>query len=47
MEFQFGTNWAGFARAVGGVLGALFTYEVMTAFFIEAGFLGVMLFGWQ
>lgn len=47
MEFQLGTNWAGFTRAVGGVLGPLFTYEVMTAFFIEAGFLGVMLFGWE
>ena len=47
MEFQFGTNWSGFARVVGGVLGALFTYEVMTAFFIEAGFLGVMLFCWN
>lgn len=47
MEFQFGTNWAGFAREVGPVLGALFTYEVLTAFFIEAGFLGVMLFGWN
>lgn len=47
MEFQLGTNWAGFTKEVGGVLGALFTYEVMTAFFIEAGFLGVMLFGWD
>ncbi len=47
MEFQLGTNWAGYTRAVGGVLGPLFTYEVMTAFFIEAGFLGVMLFGWD
>ena len=47
MEFQFGTNWAGFANKVGGVLGALFVYEVMTAFFVEAGFLGVMLFGWN
>jgi cytochrome d ubiquinol oxidase subunit I len=47
MEFQLGTNWAGFTQAVGGVLGPLFTYEVMTAFFIEAGFLGVMLFGWK
>src|ERR1700756_5633617 len=36
MEFQLGTNWAGFTRSVGGVLGPLFTYEVMTAFFIEA-----------
>jgi cytochrome d ubiquinol oxidase subunit I len=47
MEFQLGTNWAGFTKLVGGVLGPLFTYEVMTAFFIEAGFLGVMLFGWD
>ena len=47
MEFQLGTNWAGFTRQIGGVLGPLFTYEVMTAFFIEAGFLGVMLFGWE
>ncbi len=47
MEFQLGTNWAGFTHAVGPVLGALFTYEVMTAFFIEAGFLGVMIFGWD
>ena len=47
MEFQLGTNWAGFTRAVGPVLGSLFTYEVLTAFFIEAGFLGVMIFGWQ
>lgn len=47
MEFQFGTNWSRFTHDVGGVLGALFTYEVMTAFFIEAGFLGVMLFGWN
>lgn len=47
MEFQLGTNWSGFTQAVGGVLGPLFTYEVMTAFFIEAGFLGVMLFGWE
>lgn len=47
MEFQLGTNWAGMTAAVGGVLGPLFTYEVLTAFFIEAGFLGVMLFGWN
>ena len=45
MEFQLGTNWSGFSRMVGPVLGELFTYEVLTAFFIEAGFLGVMLFG--
>ena len=36
MEFQLGTNWPGFSRIVGPVLGALFTYEVLTAFFIEA-----------
>ena len=47
MEFQLGTNWAGFANVVGSVLGSLFTYEVLTAFFIEAGFLGVMFFGWN
>lgn len=47
MEFQLGTNWSGFTRAVGSVLGPLFTYEVMTAFFIEAGFIGVMIFGWN
>jgi cytochrome d ubiquinol oxidase subunit I len=47
MEFQLGTNWSGFTRAVGGILGVLFSYEVMTAFFVEAGFLGVMLFGWN
>jgi cytochrome d ubiquinol oxidase subunit I len=47
MEFQFGTNWAGFAKQIGDVLGSLFVYEVLTAFFIEAGFLGVMIFGWN
>ena len=47
MEFQLGTNWAGFTKKIGSVLGPLFTYEVLTAFFIEAGFLGVMLFGWN
>jgi cytochrome d ubiquinol oxidase subunit I len=47
MEFQFGTNWPGFAEKVGPVLGVLFVYEVLTAFFIEAGFLGVMIFGWE
>ncbi|BCD91737.1 cytochrome ubiquinol oxidase subunit I [Francisella halioticida] len=46
MEFQFGANWAGFAEKVGPVLGSLFTYEVLTAFFIEAGALGIMIFGW-
>ena len=47
MEFQLGTNWSGFTATVGDVLGALFTYEVLTAFFIEAGFLGIMIFGWN
>jgi cytochrome d ubiquinol oxidase subunit I len=47
MEFQLGTNWSLMSQMIGGVLGALFTYEVLTAFFIEAGFLGVMLFGWN
>jgi cytochrome d ubiquinol oxidase subunit I len=47
MEFQLGTNWAPMTQTIGGVLGALFTYEVLTAFFIEAGFLGVMIFGWN
>lgn len=47
MEFQLGTNWNSFTFMVGSVLGPLFTYEVLTAFFIEAGFLGVMLFGWN
>jgi cytochrome d ubiquinol oxidase subunit I len=46
MEFQLGANWAGFAQKVGPVLGSLFTYEVLTAFFIEAGALGIMIFGW-
>lgn len=47
MSFQLGTNWGQYADAVGPVLGSLFTYEVLTAFFVEAGFLGVMLFGWN
>lgn len=47
MEIQLGANWSVFSREVGPVLGALFTYEVLTAFFIEAGFLGIMLFGWE
>lgn len=47
MEFQLGTNWANFTRQVGSVLGVLFTFEVLTAFFIEAGFLGILFFGWN
>jgi cytochrome d ubiquinol oxidase subunit I len=45
MAYQFGTNWSEFSRFAGGVTGPLLTYEVLTAFFMEAGFLGVMLFG--
>ncbi|WP_322011106.1 cytochrome ubiquinol oxidase subunit I [Paraburkholderia sp. J12] len=47
MAYQFGTNWSGFATVAGNVTGPLLTYEVLTAFFLEAGFLGVMLFGWN
>ena len=47
MAYQFGTNWSEFSRFAGGVTGPLLTYEVLTAFFLEAGFLGVMLFGMQ
>ena len=45
MSFQFGTNWPGFMEKTGNISGPLLAYEVMTAFFLEAGFLGVMLFG--
>jgi cytochrome d ubiquinol oxidase subunit I len=47
LEFEFGMNFALFSEAVGNVLGPLFAYEGMTAFFLEAGFLGIMLFGWK
>ena len=47
MAYQFGTNWSYFSRFAGSVTGPLLTYEVLTAFFLEAGFLGVMLFGWN
>ncbi len=47
MSFQFGTNWSRFSIATGNVLGPLLNYEVLTAFFLEAGFLGIMLFGWN
>jgi cytochrome d ubiquinol oxidase subunit I len=46
MAYEFGTNWSGFSTFAGGVTGPLLAYEVLTAFFLEAGFLGVMLFGW-
>jgi cytochrome d ubiquinol oxidase subunit I len=45
MSFQFGTNWPGFMERVGNIAGPLLGYEVLTAFFLEATFLGVMLFG--
>ncbi|SMY06715.1 cytochrome ubiquinol oxidase subunit I [Flavimaricola marinus] len=45
MSFQFGTNWPGFMETVGNIAGPLLAYEVMTAFFLEAVFLGIMLFG--
>ncbi len=45
MSFQFGTNWPGFMNAVGNVAGPLLAYEVLAAFFLEATFLGIMLFG--
>lgn len=45
MAYQFGTNWSVFSDKIGPVLGPLMAYEVLTAFFLEAGFLGVMLFG--
>lgn len=45
MSFQFGTNWPGFMEKVGNIAGPLLAYEIMTAFFLEAVFLGIMLFG--
>jgi cytochrome d ubiquinol oxidase subunit I len=45
MSFQFGTNWPGYMETVGNIAGPLLGYEVLTAFFLEATFLGVMLFG--
>ena len=47
LAYQFGTNWSFFSQYAGGITGPLLTYEVLTAFFLEAGFLGVMLFGWN
>jgi cytochrome bd ubiquinol oxidase subunit I len=45
MSFQFGTNWPGYMERAGDVAGPLLAYEILTAFFLEAGFLGIMLFG--
>jgi cytochrome d ubiquinol oxidase subunit I len=47
MSYQFGTNWSQFSVVVGNVLAPVISYEVLTAFFLEATFLGVMLFGWK
>jgi cytochrome d ubiquinol oxidase subunit I len=47
MSFQFGTNWPGYMDTVGNIAGPLLAYEVLTAFFLEATFLGIMLFGFR
>ncbi|KAB2892536.1 MAG: cytochrome ubiquinol oxidase subunit I, partial [Burkholderiaceae bacterium] len=47
MAYQFGTNWSHYSAFAGSITGPLLAYEVLTAFFLEAGFLGVMLFGWR
>jgi cytochrome d ubiquinol oxidase subunit I len=47
MSYQFGANWSVFAALTGNVIGPLLAYEVLTAFFLEASFLGIMLFGWK
>jgi energy-converting hydrogenase Eha subunit C len=47
MSYQFGTNWSRFSIAAGNVAGPLLSYEVLMAFFLEASFLGVVLFGWN
>jgi cytochrome d ubiquinol oxidase subunit I len=47
LSYQFGTNWSRFSAIAGNVVGPLIGYEVLTAFFLEATFLGVMLFGWN
>ena len=47
MSYEFGTNWSHFSAVVGNVVGPLIGYEVLTAFFLEATFLGILLFGWK
>jgi cytochrome bd ubiquinol oxidase subunit I len=47
LSYQFGTNWSRFSQITGNVIGPLIGYEVLTAFFLEATFLGIMLFGWN
>ncbi|MGH8415523.1 MAG: cytochrome ubiquinol oxidase subunit I, partial [Gammaproteobacteria bacterium] len=46
LSYEFGTNFSRFSAAAGNVIGPLMSYEVLTAFCMEAGFLGIMLFGW-
>src|SRR5436190_1797141 len=47
LSYEVGTNWSRFADVTGNLLGPLLTYEVLSAFFLEAGFVGIMLFGWN
>lgn len=47
LEFEFGTNFARFSQAAGNVISPLLAFEILTAFFLESGFLGIMLFGWK
>jgi cytochrome d ubiquinol oxidase subunit I len=47
MSYEFGSNWSAFSAKAGSVIGPLMAFEVLTAFFLEASFLGVMLFGWS
>ncbi|HRN88375.1 cytochrome ubiquinol oxidase subunit I [Hyphomicrobium sp.] len=47
LSYELGTNWSRFSHVVGNVMGPLLGYEVLTAFFLEASFLGIMLFGWN
>ena len=47
LSYEIGANWSGFSARAGPVLGPLLAFEVLTAFFLEASFLGVMLFGWK
>lgn len=47
LSYEFGTNFSKFSEVAGNILGPLMSYEVLTAFFLEAGFLGIMLFGWK
>ena len=47
LSYQFGTNWSRFSEFAGNIIGPLMGYEVLTAFFLEATFLGIMLFGWD